>query len=726
MTSKNSSCRTKKIHSGHPVLCLAAQMKENMKRRLWLFALASFVMLFSYPLMTALTLNRYQGNEPAAFFYRQGIGHSTLGFAGGGTVFLLTLGGILCAAEGFSWIYSKKKTDMYLSQPVTAGRRFLMIYLNGILLYFIPYIISVIMTLLVLSGSGGVSGALFLNVLFTLPSALIYFLAVYNLTLIAMMIGGKRGTAGFFILMGFLYDVLFRVMFESYCRTYFSTYAGGRAGERQFLSPIGRVVVLLEHSALPWGAEAVTTGMVMENLIKPLLPGIFALFVEAVVFGALAWFCYKKRPMEAVGQAVAFPAVRGPVKVLLMLLAGLLGSVCFCDISGNNGIWVALSGLLFGIVFCQVLLETIYAGDLKAFGRHRRSFAVGASATVFMYLFFVLDIGGYDTWVPKQERVESAAIQIYFANNYMFDYVDENGMITWKSRDRIDEMEMTDVSAVLSLAGDSMGKGAKEPDPDAGLRCEVKYTMKNGKEEYRNFYIDYEKEKTVLDILFANSEYKEGTHQVLSEDMDWIFEKSRAYYSDGLREREVADKNALPLMRAYRQDLREMSFSDVKDTLPCGTIRLRYRVGDAEYMLEYPVLPNYKKTVEYLRGKNIELYLNINPEDVESIRFTKFWDEDVEITEKSGFFDTSAGTSAAKKMIEREYKGKAQIGEILRYLYPASLVRWAYVQKDIEEDTIVRVREADNPAAWHYDWDENFVMKKEELPEFVKKDMEGE
>ncbi|MDE6949545.1 MAG: hypothetical protein K2P64_01265 [Lachnospiraceae bacterium] len=725
MMSKNSSCRTKKIHSGRPVLYLAAQMRENMKRRLWLLALVSFVMLFCYPLTTALTLNRYQGNEPYVFFYRHGLGHNTLGFAGGATVFLLTLGGILCAVEGFSWIYSRKKTDMYLSQPITAGRRFLMIYLNGILLYFIPYTVSVLLTLLVLSGSGAVSGALFLNILFTLPSALIYFLAVYNLTLIAMLISGKRGTAGFFILMGFLYDVVFRAMFESYSSTYFATYAG-REGERQFLSPIGRVVVMLDHSNLSWGTETVTTGMVIENLIKPLLPGIFALFAEAVVFGAIAWLCYKKRPMEAVAQAVAFPAVRGPVKVLLMLLAGLLGSACFCDISGNNGLWVALSGLVFGVLFCQVLLEIIYAGDLKAFGRNRKSFAVGALAAVFMYLFFALDIGGYDTWVPKQENVESAAIQIYFGNNYMFDYVDENGMITWKDSERIDEMEMTDVSAVLSLAGDSMGKDVEEPEPDTRLRCDVKYTMKNGKEKYRSFYIDWEKEKTVLDILFANKEYKEGTHQVLSEDMDRIFEKSRVYYSDGLREKEVADKNALPFMRAYRQDLREMSFSDVKDTLPCGTIRLRYRVGDAECMLEYPVLPNYKKTVEYLRGKNIELYLNINPEDVESIRFTKFMDEDVEVTEKSGFFGTSVSKSTAEIAIEREYRGKAQIGEILGYLYPASLVQWAYVQKDMAEDIIVRVREADNPAAWHYDWDENFIMKKGELPGFVKKDMEGE
>ena len=471
---------------------------------------------------------------------------------------------------------------------------------------------------------------------------------------------------------------------------------------------------------------AMVAGDVLEKLVKPLMPGIFALLVEAVVFGAIAWICYKKRPMEAVSQAVAFSAMKGPVKVLLMLLAGLLGSMCFCDISGNDSFLMAFSGLLLGVVFCQALLEIVYEGDLKAFGRHKKSFAAGALVTVFVYLFFALDIGGYDTWVPKQENVASAAIQIYFGNNYCYDYVNEKGIITWNDEHRIDRMEMTDVSGVLSLAGDGMGKDVPKQNPDTRLRCEVKYTLKNGKEKYRSFFIDYEREKTVLDILFANEEYKEGTNQVLSGQMDGIFQKSRIYYNDGLREKEVADKNALQLMRAYQQDLREMSFSDVKDTLPCGTLRLRYQVEMAEYMLEYPVFPSYTRTVEYLRGKNMELYLYIDPSDIESICFTRIGEEDAEIVEDVGFFGTTVTSRTTSETVKKEYTERAQIGEILGYLYPASLARWAYISEIMADDIIVQVQEADQADAWYYNWDENFMVRKEELPEFVRKDLGGE
>lgn len=720
--SENSSYRTEKVHSGHSAPKLLSQMKENAKRRLWLFALLSFVMFLSYPLMAALRLNRYAGGEMSSLIMRQGIGHNTLGLTGGMTVFLMTVCGVLCAFEGFSWIYSRKKTDMYLCQPITAGRRFLMTYLNGILICFIPYTVSVILALLVIAGAGAATPAHLVNMLFTMPAAFVYFLAVYNLTLIAMMISGKKGMAGFFMIMGFLYDPLMRVMLESYCSSYFSTYAG-IVESRQYISPVLRMANMLDRSFFPWGMEMVTTGELAEKVILPLLPGLFVLLAEAVVFGVIAYVCYKKRPMEAAGQAVAFPVVKGPVKALLMVMAGLFGSACFRDISGNDGYFVAACGLLLGIVFCQVLLEIVYESDLKAFSGHKKAFAAGAAATVFIYLFFALDLGGYDTWVPKQEEVDSAAIEIYFENRYCFDYVNEEGIPRYDARSERNTMKMTDVSGILSLAADGMGRNAEEQDSGKKLRCCVKYRMKNGNDKYRDFYIDYEKEKTVLDILFANKEYKEGAYQVLSGQMDRVFERSSMYYHNGMQEKEIVDKNALPLMRAYRQDVQEMSFTDVKDAIPCGTIRLRYRTDNMEeYSLEYPVFPSYTRTVEYLRGKNIELYLKIDPKAIDSMRVICYHESEPETVERGSFFGTSVVSTQRSEAVEKEYTKKEQIGEILGYIYPGALTRWVYLPDSVDQNIVVTIHEADNTAAWPYDWNGNFMVKTGELPEFVKED----
>lgn len=724
MMSKNSSWKTEQRQKKHSAPDLLMQMKENGKRRMWLFALLSFVMMLCYPVVVTLTLNRYADGSPLSVALRQSVGHDLLGLTGGTTVFLLTAGGIVCAVEGFSWIYSRRKIDMYLSQPITRGRRFLMTYINGILIYFIPYMVSLLLALLLLSGMGAASGALFVDVLFTLPASLIYFLAVYNLTLTAMMISGKKGMAGFLVLMGFLYDLVLRTTLESFCSSYFSTYAN-RGVSRQYISPVCRIFVMLNENMFSWGKEIVTSGEVMEELILPMLPGMAILLVEAILFGATAYFCYKRRPMEAVSQVLAFPSLRGPVKVLFILLSGLLACLGFCDIADSNGFLVAFSGLLFGILFCQALLEIVYEGDLKAFGRHKKSFVVGAFLTVGVYLYFALDVSGYDTWVPDQKQVESAAIDIYFENHYRFDRVDENGDLVWEDSCVLNSMKLTDVSGILSLARDGMGKDAREQDPDTCLSCDVKYVLKNGKVRYRNFTIDYEQEKTVLDILFANEEYKEGANQVLSGDMDRIFERSRAYYSNGLQEREIVDKNALQLMRAYQADIREMSFSDVKDAMPCGFLKLDYRTDTkGEVTLEYPVFPSYTGTVEYLRGKNMELYLNMDPKAVESVTVICYGEEEgAEVITDGSFFRTATMTGSTTSVTEKEYTDREQIGELLNGIYPSSLTGWLYVSDMMDENVTVHIKEADNSEAWSYNWNDTFGMKKNEMPEFLEKDM---
>lgn len=722
--SKSSSWKTEKIKSGHSSVGIIAQMRENGKRRLWLFALLSFAQLLCYPLMTALTLSRY-GREEASLAAYQGVGHNLLGLVGGPTVFLVTVGAVLCAVEGFSWIYSRMKTDMYLSQPITARRRFFMTYINGILLYFIPYIVSLCLALLVIAGAGAASSALFVNVLFTFFAAVIYFLAVYNMTLAVMMVSGRRGMAGFFILMAFLYEAVLRATLENYATTYFETYVNQNSVGKS-VTPVFRMIESLGKSTFSCGIEKVMPRDVLEYLVRPMFPDMILLLAEAALFGAAAYYCYKKRPMEASSQAVAFPVIKGPVKILLILVSGLLGSSCFCDVSGYNGFFAAIPGLILGILFCQVLVETIYESDMRAFAGHKRSFATGAAAAVLVYLFFALDISGYDTWVPKPEQLESAAIEIGFGNRYCFDYVDEDGAVTWDERYGLETMELTDVSGVLSLAKDGMGKDARQQNEDTQLSCSVKYKLKNGKEKYRDFYIDYEQEKTVLDILFANEAYKEGANQVLSPQMDRIFEKSRIYYDNGLQEKEIADKNGLSLMRAYQADIREMSFTDVKETVPCGILRLRYRTENLqEYMLEYPVFPSYTRTVEYLRGKNIELYLAVSPKAVESLHVSRYQErEDAEVAERGNFFGTAVSTTQTSDVTEREYDRREQIEELLGYLYPSALVRWCYTTDSFDYDISVRAEASDDPEAYLYHWDDtDYMVRKGELPEFVKKDI---
>lgn len=731
MMLKNSLWTFKEKTNKRSATDFTMQMWENGKRRIWLFALLSFILLLSYPMFAALRLG-YYGRSPIAAMK---VGNEVLGISGGVTVFFVTLGGILCAVEGFSWLHSRKKTDMYLSQPITAGRRFAIIYLNGVLLYFVPYLVSLLLALLiVLAGAGVFSGALLVEAFFTVMAALVYFLAVYNLALIAVMISGKMGMTGFFVLMGFLYDIVFRTMIEGYYNSYFSTYYSQVDETFQYLSPTMRMLRALSlsdvDSLLQAEGAALTAGDILGHMILPMLPGLGILLLEAAAFGALAYYCYQKRPMEAASSAVAFPALKGPIKAVLIVLSGLLSSICFCEVASSYDFFAAAPGLVIGVLFAQAVMEIIYEGDIRAFARHKISFVVGAAAALCIYLFFALDISGYDTWVPSEKQVESAAIDIQFVNKYRIPRLDDEGEMTWDDRKSspLYRMKLTDVSSVLSLAEDGMGKNAinLKKDKSNPVYCVVKYDMKNGGVKYREFFMDYEQEKTVLDILFANEEYKEGANQVLSTQMDRIFEKSRAYYNNGLQEKEIVDKDVFALMRAYQEDVRKMSFSDVKDTLPCGSLLLRYKGRDEiENTLEYPVFPSYTKTAKYLQEKNIALYLTIEPAAVDSLRFVVYNEtEDAGPIVADKSFDQESISTAVAEVMEVEYTERSEIEEILTCLYPYNLASFSYTQGGYDDDIRVSLKAADGREADFYHWsDAEFIVKKELLPDFVKKDI---
>ena len=56
---------------------------------------------------------------------------------------------IIAAIQGFSYMYQRKKLDMYMSVPVTKGRRFAAIYLNGFLVYFLSYLLNLLLSFFV-------------------------------------------------------------------------------------------------------------------------------------------------------------------------------------------------------------------------------------------------------------------------------------------------------------------------------------------------------------------------------------------------------------------------------------------------------------------------------------------------------------------------------------------------------------------------------------------------
>ncbi|RKJ52982.1 hypothetical protein D7X25_13510, partial [bacterium 1XD42-8] len=120
--------------------------KENIKRRVWVMALSLIVFILVLPIYSAMSIEHWMQNLaremttiPEILISFQdlfGISENPLLMAA--TVGIAVVSGV----QGYSFLFSRKKIDLYHSIPVKRIQLFIPIYINGILSYVIPYIIG--------------------------------------------------------------------------------------------------------------------------------------------------------------------------------------------------------------------------------------------------------------------------------------------------------------------------------------------------------------------------------------------------------------------------------------------------------------------------------------------------------------------------------------------------------------------------------------------------------
>ena len=126
-------------------------LKENNKRRIWLWILSAFTYLVVLPTVTAMFISSYKTNNSYLIEqYGESAGMARIRqetmnqllqiFNGDNLLLLVIISGvaIVSGIQGFSYLYHKNKIDFYQAAPVKQSRRFLTIWLNGVLVYLIP------------------------------------------------------------------------------------------------------------------------------------------------------------------------------------------------------------------------------------------------------------------------------------------------------------------------------------------------------------------------------------------------------------------------------------------------------------------------------------------------------------------------------------------------------------------------------------------------------------
>ena len=153
-------------------------LKEDFRRRLWVFILAAVVFFGAFGVVFTMMLEHWVENYSGVTYdsFSYGMTYDVSEDAPGMTlaercagniaefialnpwlIIVACVGAIICGVSGFAFLHSKKQVDFYHSLPIRRELLFAVRFVNGVLFFVIPYIISLLYVYLICGVFGAMS-----------------------------------------------------------------------------------------------------------------------------------------------------------------------------------------------------------------------------------------------------------------------------------------------------------------------------------------------------------------------------------------------------------------------------------------------------------------------------------------------------------------------------------------------------------------------------------------
>lgn len=627
---------------------------EDFKRRTWSIALSMLFFFLLGPVLLALLLEGMQNSMTAERVIREI--KSILG-PGFFTHYALTItAALVCAYSGFFFLHSRKKVDFYHSVPAKRELLFGVNYVNGILIYFIPYLINLLLSFLVLLARGYLNSETFLAGLQGISVDLVYFLLIYTLAIIAVMLTGNGvvsilGTGVFLAYGPFLSGV--RIM---YFTDFFQTYVGSISDDSkilQFLSPLGKYFYRSEE--------------IQKGNYSGILSSVLITLAVTVLLTAFALFLYKKRPSEAAGKAMAFELAKPIIKFLMIVPVTLAGGLVFREAANVHSDGWLIFGLILIFVIFGAIVEIIYQFDLKKAFAHKAGLAVSGAVVLLFVCIFRFDLLSYDSYIPDKDKVATMSISIPGIdgdkrNTQINDA--ETGYDYYNSfQYEIKNMRIKNFDDAYEMA--KLGvRNLKEDNKEIGQYyfCQIAYQFKNGKTVLRSYYVDKEEGTKLLSKIYTNSDFKEGAYPIYQWKSSYIT-GIHAYNYRSDKDFTLTAGEISEFLEIYKKELKALTIEEIQNSLPVGRINfeLIYNRG-----FDYYIFPSFTKTIEFLEAHGFQASGGIKADEVKKIIIKNY-------ARNYTYADGMEYAVSYDKMQDNGYvyEGKAEIEEILKKALPS-------------------------------------------------------
>lgn len=620
-------------------------MREDLRHKIWMLALSLLGSFLTMPVMWLLRfsdaeipstgrphLSAITATESLRAVNEMADVFREILLPSAGVIAIL--GAMIVGLESFRYLQQKSMVDTYHSLPVSRMQLFGIQYINGLLIWLVPYLFCTALTLafsgILLARVGVTAGfsKVILEAVKNTAFLVIVFLMVYHLLLLATMLTGNMiNTLAVAAILGLgaicAYGLTLGFM-ECFFRTYYLL-ADGLAAVT-YCSPLAAPVMLL-------GSGMEGRSWVSDSLSATALSCLGV----ALVLGVLAWFSYLKRPSEYAGRGLELRWIAAPLRLVVSIMGGMGGWLFMYYLVGaaSRTAWCIFGALLIGILAYGVL-DVIFSMDFKAFFRHKWSMAAAMVIMLLVCFGFQGDWMGYDRYLPEQGQIREASI---FSRSY-----------TNSSRyyPIFDGIELTDAAQIHAFLERGIGnmygpdhkpesiqvQEAYRGDTYATDTFYVRVVMNNGRSYYR-VYDYYEWDEDVVLPLLCSEEYAKGAYCLTEETIDACISMmffSGADHNDSIAG--AADKQIFrELAEAYNRDLMEQPRSVILgEGRLLGQIRMSVQTTIViEFTLD--ILDGMTHTLEALERNGIRILEQpTDAKEVESITFTmdglsRYWYE---------------------------------------------------------------------------------------------------
>ena len=678
-----------------------AKWLENIKRRGWTFVLCAAVMLLLGPVFLSVNLTGlYNGgafgsqtSEEMDLMMRTAF-VSHIGFSQI-WVFPALFFAVLFAVQGFCWLYSRQKMDLYMSVPVSSVKRYVMIWGNGIVCYAGLSFTG----LLLCWATGAVFGVMSCYAAAQSMAAwafqMLAFLAMYHVSLVAVMLTGNVLTALLGCAVLFSYEPAMRILYNHLKTMFYYSYCSADAERMMrlpWLSPFAGTLDLFERVCYRDGylvGVPGTGGLTWQFGIQTGL-----LVICAASAGIFAYWLYRKRKTESYHRSVAFSPLAAVLELALLVPFGMAAGMAVAKMSGDSGIFL-FGGCLLGTVCGHAMIRLVYKRELKEVLGGKAVFAVSLTAAACFLGLFRFDWTGYDSYIPASREVRAVSVSLESDYSAFGNYEEplwESGSVDMEEEllEKMASENTETIESVLWLAKKWRDKGMPgtvrdfEAGADTGYISEgegknenlrrwvVCYTMQGGRKVYRRFFADMEADQDKIDIIMKDPSYQRVRYQIFSPMFEERLGEMKISFADGRTETlYTAEKGEL--LEALRTDFRQYGYSLISDSIPEGKIcfELKNKEGgqDSTRIWEYPLYKSFEKTGEVLARNGIEVrdwHTLYCADEVDEIRISYYHYEG----KNKGLFE---GEKLPEQEITAVFTDRDQVEELLKALYSEEL-----------------------------------------------------